>query len=139
MSAPTLVVVGWVAHGEDPHGEPTYVVTRRAPGTHLAGSWELPGGKVEAGESPREALVRELHEELGVTVEAAEPITFSWHAYGERTVLILFFAVRLSTESAAPSARVASDLRLLNRTGLLALEMPEANEPFRRWLASELP
>jgi 8-oxo-dGTP diphosphatase len=139
MSATTLVVVGLVPYGADSHGEQTFVVTRRAEGTHLAGAWELPGGKVETGESPRAALARELDEELGVKLQDAMPITFSWHAYPERTVLILFFEVTLSLESPEPAPRVASELRLLGHTELLSLEMPEANAPFKRWLGARRP
>jgi len=137
MSEATLVVVGLVPFGELADGEPTWVVTRRAKGAHLEGAWELPGGKVEPGETPQEALARELDEELGVTLKEAHPMTFSWHSYTERTVLILFFKVALTDHSAAPSPRVASELRLLSQSELLALEMPPANEPFKRWLAQQ--
>ena len=139
MSEATLVVVGLVAHGRDRDEAPTWVVTRRGEDTHLPGAWELPGGKVEPGEQPQEALARELHEELGVTVESATPITFSWYAYPERTVLILFYDVSLSRESLAPAARVARELRLLNREELLNLQMPPANAPFMRWLETQRP
>jgi len=130
-----LVVVGLVPYGEREDGQPTWVVTRRAQGVHLEGAWELPGGKVERGEAPHDALARELHEELGVTVEEAAPITFSWHAYAERTVLLLFFEVVLTAQSAPPSPKVASELRLVSQSELFSLEMPAANEPFKRWLA----
>ena len=55
------------------------LVAQRPPGKEHAGLWEFPGGKVEPGESPEAALVRELREELGVTVDpsALEPLTFS--------------------------------------------------------------
>lgn len=59
------------------------LLAQRPEGKRLAGKWEFPGGKVEAGESPEAALVRELHEELGIVVEAAslEPFWFLSHDY----------------------------------------------------------
>lgn len=59
------------------------LLAQRPPGKRLAGRWEFPGGKVEAGESPEAALARELHEELGITVKetALEPFWFLSHDY----------------------------------------------------------
>ena len=134
MKDPVLVVVGLIPYGENPGGAPTYVVTLRQEDAHLGGSWELPGGKVQAGESPPDALRRELAEELGVEVEGPHPITFSWHAYAERTVLILFYEAPLKPDSPAPRPLVARDLQLVDRNQLLALPLPPANDPFKRWL-----
>ena len=52
----------------------TVLVTERPPGKHLAGLWEFPGGKLEADEAPLAGLIRELHEELGILVQAAQPL-----------------------------------------------------------------
>jgi len=131
------IAVGLVPYGVNPHGEQTFVVTRGAAGTHLAGEWELPGGKVEPGETPQEALTRELEEELGIVAHASHPITFSRHAYPDRTVLLLFYEVVVADHSPPPVARVADELRLLDRAALLALPMPPANAPLLRWLRAQ--
>ena len=62
------------------------LIAQRPAGKIAAGRWEFPGGKIEPGESPREALSRELHEELGIDVRAARPLIRIRHAYTERTV-----------------------------------------------------
>ena len=67
---------------------------QRAPGTFYPGYWEFPGGKVEAGESPRDALVRELAEELGIAVTDASPWLTRRHAYEHAHVTLHFFTVR---------------------------------------------
>ncbi len=64
------------------------LLAQRPPGKHLAGMWEFPGGKREPGETPLAALARELREELGVTLQHAEPlIALPWN-YGERELLL---------------------------------------------------
>ena len=132
------VAVGLVAHGAR-GAERTYVVTRRPLDVHLPGAWELPGGKVGPDESPEAALRRELREELGVLVGAVAPITFSWHAYAERAVLLLFYATATLPHSAAPAPLAATELRLVTLDELLALELPPANAPLCAALATPSP
>src|ERR1700733_927209 len=67
-SFPTTVLVAAAVLIEDGR----VLLTQRKPGTHLAGAWEFPGGKVEAGEDPREALRRELREEVGIEAQVGE-------------------------------------------------------------------
>lgn len=127
---PVLVSVGLLRHGADPAGEPLYVVTRRhADADHLAGAWELPGGKVSPGEPPEDALVRELREELGVEVAGLKPLCFSWYAYAERTVLLLFYSAQTRPDSPPPRPLGAAELQLVTRGELLAMPFPAANEP----------
>jgi 8-oxo-dGTP diphosphatase len=69
------------------------LLTRRPGGTHLAGLWEFPGGKVEPGESPEEALVRELQEELAVQVRVGPVLDVTFWRYPNKDVLLLFYEV----------------------------------------------
>ncbi|MBI2306072.1 MAG: Nudix family hydrolase [Rhodocyclales bacterium] len=74
-------------------GEHDFLLARRPAGKVYAGWWEFPGGKVEAGESFHDALVRELHEELGITITAATPWLTREFVYPHATVRIRFFRV----------------------------------------------
>lgn len=71
----------------------TFLLAQRPEGKPWAGYWEFPGGKIEPGESPRHALERELHEELGITVTAATPWITRVFAYPHATVRLHFFRV----------------------------------------------
>lgn len=76
---------------ENPDG--TFLMARRPQGKAYAGWWEFPGGKVEAGESPRQALERELYEELGIRVLVAWPWLKRDHVYPHAHVMLRFFRV----------------------------------------------
>jgi 8-oxo-dGTP diphosphatase len=96
----TIIVVAGVLI--EPRG---VLLSRRKAGTHLEGLWEFPGGKVEPGEDPRDALRRELREELGVEVDVGDIVDVAFHRYDEadKAVLLLFYeAARLE---GSPDAR----------------------------------
>ncbi|MGB5365169.1 MAG: 8-oxo-dGTP diphosphatase MutT [Polyangiales bacterium] len=67
------------------------LLTLRVEGQHLAGMWEFPGGKLEDGESPEEALVRECREECGIDVDVGEILDVAHHRFPEKDVLLLFY------------------------------------------------
>jgi 8-oxo-dGTP diphosphatase len=82
------------------------LLTQRKPGTHLAGAWEFPGGKVQTGEDPREALRRELAEELGIEAHAGEILDVAFHRYEDagKAVLLMFFEAVRDASSPEPRA-----------------------------------
>jgi 8-oxo-dGTP diphosphatase len=103
------------------------LLAQRPPGTHLAGTWEFPGGKCDPGERPDQALVRELDEELGVRVDSASPLLALTHAYPERTIrLILFEVTALRGE---PRGCEGQALRWVPADELATLDMPPADRP----------
>jgi 8-oxo-dGTP diphosphatase len=82
--------------------EGRYLITQRRKGSHLAGLWEFPGGKREAGESLEEALERELAEELSARFGVGERVeTVRWE-YPERTIVIHFYRCRLESGTIEP-------------------------------------
>ena len=97
MSALTLVSAAVLMRGESTSaasgGFREFLLARRPEGKVYAGWWEFPGGKVEAGESFHDALVRELHEELGITITEATPWLTREFVYPHATVRIRFFRV----------------------------------------------
>ncbi len=82
------------------------LLSQRKKGTHLAGAWEFPGGKVEAGEDPRDALRRELREELGIEATVGEIVDVTFHRYedADKAVLLLFFRTKRDPGSPEPRA-----------------------------------
>jgi len=105
------------------------LLSRRKSGTHLAGLWEFPGGKVEQGEDPRDALVRELHEELGITVTAGEILDVTFHRYddAEKAVLLLFFEAARQPGSAEPSALDVAEVAWFDESRLDPSAFPPAD------------
>src|SRR5210317_972398 len=82
-----------VAVGVVTHGDGRVLLAERPQGKPSAGYWEFPGGKFESNENPREALARELHEELGVELDAAYPWITRIHRYPHMTVRLHIYRV----------------------------------------------
>ena len=102
-------------------------MAQRPPGKHLAGRWEFPGGKCEAGEAPEHALRRELAEEIGIDAGTVEPlIAVPWH-YPEKSVLLDVYAVRDWRGEA--HGREGQALRWVGIEAMHALPMPPADKP----------
>ena len=112
------------------------LVARRGEGLHLAGHWEFPGGKVEAGETPAEAARRELSEETGLHSPELEPLVVVVHDYAE---LPLRFHVFLAREwDGEPRMNGPRELVWMELEELQAIRMPEANRLMLRALSWRL-
>lgn len=111
------------------------LVQRRPEGKSLGGLWEFPGGKIETGETPEAALVRELAEELGVdvNVDALEAVTFASADLGDRHLVMLVYLCRTWTGKPVPLH--ASALQWCTLDALAALPMPPADAPLIPLLA----
>jgi 8-oxo-dGTP diphosphatase len=105
------------------------LLQKRPEGRQMAGLWEFPGGKVEQGESPESALVRELDEELGVQIDASDlvPLAFASEALaGRHLVMLLYICARWQGE---PMPLESPELCWLKPEQMHALPMPPADKP----------
>ncbi|WP_441243790.1 (deoxy)nucleoside triphosphate pyrophosphohydrolase [Tardiphaga sp. 768_D3_N2_1] len=111
----------------DPDGR--VLIAQRPEGKALAGLWEFPGGKLEPGERPEAALIRELHEELGISVKEAclAPLTFASHAYEDFHLLMPLYICR-RWEGLAIS-REGQNLAWVRPNKLRDYPMPAADIP----------
>ena len=110
-------------------GDGRVLVAQRPPGKPLAGLWEFPGGKIETGERPATALVRELAEELGISVSEADlhPLTFVAHDYSDfHLVLLLYTCTRWVGQ---PAGNEGQPIAWHKPAALEALAMPPADVP----------
>jgi len=114
------------------------LIAKRPPGRSLAGLWEFPGGKVEQGESPEHALVRELAEELGIDIAAADlaPLTFASHGYPDFHLLMPLFLCK--SWRGEPVPHEGQELAWVKPTELAAYAMPPADEPLKAVLPTLL-
>lgn len=110
-----------------------FLLTLRQAGTHLAGHWEFPGGKCDAGETHAEALARELREELDLEATVGALVHAVTHTYPERTVALSFYRC---TCVGTPRAALGQQMRWVPRAELSALPFPEADAELVRQLAS---
>ncbi|NDV02689.1 8-oxo-dGTP diphosphatase MutT [Pseudoroseicyclus tamaricis] len=114
------------------------LLARRPEGKSMAGLWEFPGGKVEPGETPEAALIRELHEELGIETwnSCLAPLTFASHDYPEFHLLMPLYACR--RWDGTPRPREGQILKWASARELSKFPMPPADLPLipilRDWL-----
>ena len=120
----------------DPDGR--VLLGQRPEGKSMAGLWEFPGGKVEPGETPEVALIRELQEELGIDTWASclAPLTFASHSYDDFHLLMPLFACR--KWKGTPQSREGQALQWVRPNQLNDYPMPAADKPLipilRDWL-----
>jgi 8-oxo-dGTP diphosphatase len=105
------------------------LIAQRPPHKHLALKWEFPGGKIELGESPADALLRELHEELGCTVAIIRPLPPFLHDYTTVLIEMFPFVCRLTADSPAPHTHEHVALRWLDPSELPTLDLAAADLP----------
>jgi len=117
MSA--VVVVAAVIERDD-----AFLLTLRPAGTHLAGHWEFPGGKVHPAESHAEALRRELFEELDIVGHVGGLVHTITHAYPEKTVELFFYRCGFEGE---PKPMMGQEMRWVPREELGGLPFPDAD------------
>lgn len=113
------VVIAAIVERED-----LILVAQRVAGTHLAGYWEFPGGKLEPKENHRQCLEREMKEELDATVEVGPIIHSTSFAYPKRTVELHFYNCVLTNE---PTPLLGQQLRWVSRPELETLQFPPAD------------
>lgn len=105
------------------------LLAQRPEGKSLAGLWEFPGGKVEAGETPEETLIRELEEELGIVtkVPCLAPLTFASHTYDSFHLLMPLYICR--RYEGIPVGREGQAIKWVRSRDLRSYPMPPADEP----------
>jgi 8-oxo-dGTP diphosphatase len=105
------------------------LLAQRPHGKAMAGLWEFPGGKIEDGERPEQTLIRELEEELGITVSepCLAPLTFASHSYPDFHLLMPLFVCR--RWEGTVTAREAQRLAWVRSNRLRDYSMPPADEP----------
>ena len=114
------------------------LLAQRPPAKAMAGLWEFPGGKVEPGETPEAALIRELHEELGIETWSSclAPLTFASHAYPDFHLLMPLYVCR--RWSGTPRPMEGQALKWVRPKALRDLAMPPADTPLIPFLVELL-
>lgn len=107
----------------------------RPPGKHLGGKWEFPGGKVEAGENPEAALIRELQEELGIVIGIVASLTPVAWDYGKGPLRLIPFRCRIT--SGQPHPHEHAEIRWVGRETVTELDWADADGPIlAQWQAT---
>ncbi|MFT4076796.1 MAG: 8-oxo-dGTP diphosphatase MutT [Asticcacaulis sp.] len=110
------------------------LIAQRPEGKSLAGLWEFPGGKVEPGETPEVALIRELEEELGIVVKQAclAPFVFASHTYETFHLLMPLYLIR--RWEGEPESKEHKALKWVRPNDMGQYPMPPADDPLVAWL-----
>lgn len=108
----------------------TFLIGQRQPGTPLAGLWEFPGGKIETGESPAEAAVRECREETGMEVAVVDALLVQSHRYEHDRVRLHFFHCR----PIDPVSKPLAPFQWVARSELEVRPFPAGNQPILQLL-----
>jgi 8-oxo-dGTP diphosphatase len=116
-----------VAVGIIENAQHQVLVAQRPEHKHQGGKWEFPGGKIHVGEGMPEALARELHEELGITLLGACPLQRIHHAYPDKSVLLDVW--RVTDYAGEPHGREGQPLRWMTPQELVGLDLPAADRP----------
>lgn len=114
--------------------EGAFLLTRRLDGTHLAGHWEFPGGKVHAGETLQECLAREIREELDAEIAVGDEILATVHDYPERSIELRFFRCTLRSE---PKPILGQEMRWVPLGELASIQLPPADDELVRLLVGD--
>ncbi len=131
---PTVLVAAAALINQDKQ----ILMAQRPEGKPMAGLWEFPGGKVDPGELPEYALMRELEEELGIETRPCcmSGIAFASHTYEKFHLLMPLYAIRVW--KGEPRPREGQNLKWMNILDLYSLEMPEADKPLIHQLEASL-
>ena len=114
----------------------SFLVTRRLEGTHLAGMWEFPGGKIASGETHAQALEREIREELAADVDVGELLFETQFDYTERRISLHFYRCSLRS---TPRPLLGQQMKWVPRAELRSLDFPPADKDLIRLLIEPLP
>jgi 8-oxo-dGTP diphosphatase len=113
------------------------LMTQRPAKTHLGGTWEFPGGKVEPGEDPRDTVVRECREECAIDIEVRDILEVTFHSYPEKDVLLLFWECALVGGTVQHLG--VADHQWIHPASVADLDLPPADAPLAAKLRARFP